>query len=84
VAQVDDSNKREYVDLVAEHRMTTAIRAQIQAFLKGFWDMVPKVRGLPAALPPLLLLITSGSSDLRVHTSLHSDRVCARAVQAGS
>ena len=41
--QVDDGNKREYVDLVAEHRMTTAIRAQIQAFLKGFWDMVPKV-----------------------------------------
>ena len=41
--QVDDGNKREYVDLVAEHRMTTAIRAQTQAFLKGFWDMVPKV-----------------------------------------
>ena len=39
-----EANKREYVDLVAEHRMTTAIRQQIQAFLKGFWDMVPKVR----------------------------------------
>lgn len=38
-----NENKREYVDLVAEHRMTTAIRAQIQAFLKGFWEMVPKV-----------------------------------------
>jgi E3 ubiquitin-protein ligase HUWE1 len=42
--QVTNENKREYVDLVAEHRMTTAIRAQIQAFLKGFWEMVPKVR----------------------------------------
>lgn len=42
--QVTNENKREYVDLVAEHRMTTAIRAQIQAFLKGFWEMVPRVR----------------------------------------
>lgn len=41
--QVTNENKREYVDLVAEHRMTTAIRAQIQAFLKGYWEMVPKV-----------------------------------------
>ena len=38
-----NENKREYVDLVAEHRMTTAIRAQTQSFLKGFWEMVPKV-----------------------------------------
>ena len=43
VSQVTNENKREYVDLVAEHRMTTAIRQQIQAFLKGFWDLVPKV-----------------------------------------
>ena len=50
VAQVTEANKREYVDLVAEHRMTTAIRQQIQAFLKGFWDMVPKVR-MRAAVP---------------------------------
>ena len=42
-AQVTNENKREYVDLVAEHRMTTAIRAQTQSFLKGFWEMVPKV-----------------------------------------
>lgn len=45
--QVTNENKREYVDLVAEHRMTTAIRAQIQAFLKGFWEMVPRVRTWP-------------------------------------
>ena len=41
--QVTNESKREYVDLVAEHRMTTAIRAQTQSFLKGFWEMVPKV-----------------------------------------
>ena len=42
-AQVTNENKREYVDLVAEHRMTTAIRAQTQSYLKGYWEMVPKV-----------------------------------------
>ena len=42
--QVTNENKREYVDLVAEHRMTTAIRAQTQSYLKGYWEMVPKVQ----------------------------------------
>ena len=32
--QVTNDNKREYVNLVARHRMTTAIRGQIEAFLK--------------------------------------------------
>ncbi len=44
-----NENKREYVDLVAEHRMTTAIRAQTQSFLKGYWEMVPKVYTPPQA-----------------------------------
>ena len=43
-AQVTEENKKEYVNLVAQHRMTTAIREQLQAFLSGFWDLVPKVR----------------------------------------
>ena len=37
-----NESKREYVDLVARHRMTTAIRDQISAFLAGFWDLVPR------------------------------------------
>ncbi len=40
--QVTNENKKEYVNLVARHRMTTAIREQITAFLTGFWDIVPK------------------------------------------
>eukprot|EP00798_Chlamydomonas_sp_ICE-L_P016844 gene16844-23124_t len=40
--RVTESNKREYVNLVARHRMTTAIRTQILAFLEGFWELVPK------------------------------------------
>ena len=38
-----EENKREYVNLVARHRMTTAIKPQINSFLEGFWDLVPKV-----------------------------------------
>ena len=48
--QVTEENKKEYVNLVAQHRMTTAIRAQLQAFLSGFWDLVPKVS--PPTPPP--------------------------------
>jgi hypothetical protein len=40
--QVTNDSKREYVDLVARHRMTTAIRPQIDAFLSGFWEIVPR------------------------------------------
>ena len=40
--RVTNDNKREYVDAVARHRMTTAIRPQIDAFLGGFWDVVPR------------------------------------------
>ena len=42
VLQVTNDNKREYVNLVARHRMTTAIRPQIHAFLAGFWEIVPR------------------------------------------
>lgn len=39
---VTEANKHEYVNLVAEHRMTTAIRPQITAFLEGFHELIPK------------------------------------------
>ena len=38
---VTDENKLEYVRLVAHHRMTTAIRKQIDSFLEGFHELVP-------------------------------------------
>ncbi|KAK9830284.1 hypothetical protein WJX72_010812 [[Myrmecia] bisecta] len=40
--KVTEETKREYVDLVAQHRMTGAIKAQINSFLTGFWDLIPK------------------------------------------
>lgn len=38
---------------MAEHRMTTAIRAQTQSYLKGYWEMVPKVLHQPDFSTPL-------------------------------
>ena len=38
---VTDENKADYIRLVAHHRMTSAIRAQIDSFLTGFYDLVP-------------------------------------------
>ncbi|KAK9112899.1 hypothetical protein Scep_020418 [Stephania cephalantha] len=38
--RVTEENKHEYVDLVAEHRLTTAIRPQINAFLEGFNELI--------------------------------------------
>ncbi|KAH9287706.1 hypothetical protein KI387_031823 [Taxus chinensis] len=40
--RVTEENKHEYVDLVAEHRLTTAIRPQINAFLEGFNELVAR------------------------------------------
>ncbi|KAL2505911.1 E3 ubiquitin-protein ligase UPL1 [Abeliophyllum distichum] len=38
--RVTEENKHQYVDLVAEHRLTTAIRPQINAFLDGFNELI--------------------------------------------
>lgn len=40
--RVTEENKHQYVDLVAEHRLTTAIRPQINAFLEGFNELIPR------------------------------------------
>ncbi|XP_071741749.1 E3 ubiquitin-protein ligase UPL2-like [Rutidosis leptorrhynchoides] len=40
--RVTEENKHEYVDLIAEHRLTTAIRPQINAFLEGFNELVSR------------------------------------------
>jgi E3 ubiquitin-protein ligase HUWE1 len=38
--KVNESNKKEYVDLICQHRMTTAIEKQIKAYLDGFHEMI--------------------------------------------
>ncbi|XP_026661935.2 E3 ubiquitin-protein ligase UPL2-like isoform X2 [Phoenix dactylifera] len=40
--RVTEENKHEYVDRLAEHRLTTAIRPQINAFMEGFTELIPR------------------------------------------
>lgn len=40
--KVTEENKHEYVNLVAEHRLTTSIRPQINAFMEGFSELIPR------------------------------------------
>lgn len=40
--KVTDENKHEYVNLVAEYRLTEAIRPQINSFLEGFYELIPR------------------------------------------
>lgn len=39
---VTEENKKEYVKIVCQMRMTGAIRKQLNAFLEGFYDIIPK------------------------------------------
>jgi E3 ubiquitin-protein ligase HUWE1 len=39
---VTEENKTEYVALITELKLTTAIKEQIDAFLSGFYDIIPK------------------------------------------
>ncbi|BHF65508.1 E3 ubiquitin-protein ligase huwe1 [Sparganum proliferum] len=39
---VTEANKNEYVRLVCQERMTGAIRQQLNAFLEGFYEIIPK------------------------------------------
>ena len=37
-----EENKREYVQLACQMKMTSSIRAQIKSFLEGFYEIIPK------------------------------------------
>lgn len=39
---VTDSNKDEYIQLIAEYRLTTSIKQQLDFFLEGFYEIIPK------------------------------------------
>jgi E3 ubiquitin-protein ligase HUWE1 len=69
--EVTDSNKLEYVQLVAHHRMTSAIRSQIESFLDGFYDMVPPEL-ITIFSPTELELLICGLPDVDVE-DLHAN-----------
>ena len=39
---VTEANKREYVQLACQMKMTGSIRSQIKSFLEGFYEVIPK------------------------------------------
>ena len=55
--QVTEANKRQYVDLIARHHMTTSIKQQINAVLEGFWQLVPRWGETRAAGGGLILFV---------------------------
>ena len=62
---VNDDNKLEYVNLVAAHRMTNAIKEQIAAFTEGFNDIVPH-EIISILNPSELELLISGTPEIDI------------------
>lgn len=73
--QVNEENKREYVKLVCQEKMIGSIRQQMDSFLEGFYEIIPKrlisifdeqeLELLIAGLP------TIDIEELRAHTEYH-------------
>jgi len=73
---VTDDNKLEYIHLLANHRMTASIRPQIDAFLEGFYSLVPKQLISLFDAQELELLISGlpevDVEDMRANTTYHN------------
>lgn len=39
---VTEANKTKYVHLICNHKMSRGIKAQIESFLSGFFELIPK------------------------------------------
>jgi len=75
---VTDDNKADYIRLIAHHRMTSAIRAQIDSFLQGFYDLVPAELVCVFSPAELELLICGlpdvNVAELQANTEYHQYR----------
>lgn len=73
---VTEANKQEWVVALAKHRLTTAIKSQLEALTKGFWEIVPREAIHPLFTESQLELLLAGLPDLdvedwRAHTQYH-------------
>ena len=73
-----EDSKADYVRLMAQHRMTTAIRSQIDAFLEGFHELAP-AELISVFSPTELELLICGLpevdiEELRLNTEYHQYR----------
>ena len=64
--KVTEENKERYVSLVCQHRMTTSIEKQIEAYLDGFYDLV-KLDLISLFTAKELELLISGLPDIDAH-----------------
>lgn len=63
--EVTDANKHAYVKLVVKHRLTSRIRAQLESFLRGFYELVPPELARIFTVPELEMII-SGTPEIDV------------------
>lgn len=72
---VTEENKREYVQLACQMKMTSSIRSQIKSFLEGFYEIIPKELISIFNEQELELLIcglpTIDIDDLKANTEYH-------------
>ncbi|XP_035825881.1 E3 ubiquitin-protein ligase HUWE1 isoform X3 [Aplysia californica] len=82
---VTDDNKREYVKLVCQMKMTGAIRQQLNAFLEGFYDIIPKKLVSIFTEQELELLIsglpTIDIDNLKANTEYHKYQATSLQIQ---
>ncbi|GFO42891.1 E3 ubiquitin-protein ligase huwe1-like [Plakobranchus ocellatus] len=82
---VTDDNKREYVKLVCQMKMTGAIRQQLNAFLEGFYDIIPKKLVSIFTEQELELLIsglpTIDIDELKTNTEYHKYQATSLQIQ---
>jgi hypothetical protein len=72
---VTEDNKKEYVKLICQEKMTGSIRKQIESFLEGFYEIIPK-RLISIFDEQELELLISGLptidlDDLKANTEYH-------------
>jgi hypothetical protein len=76
--QVTNENKHEYVRLVCQEKMIGSIREQVNAFLEGFYTIIPKSLISIFNEQELELLISGlpdiDIEDLKVNTEYHKYR----------
>ncbi|XP_033745348.1 E3 ubiquitin-protein ligase HUWE1-like isoform X3 [Pecten maximus] len=82
---VTEGNKKEYVKLVCQMKMTGAIRKQLNAFMEGFYDIIPK-RLISIFNEQELELLISGLpnidiDDLKSNTEYHKYQSTSLQVQ---
>ncbi len=72
---VTEANKREYVQLACQMKMTGSIQVQIKSFLEGFYEVIPKDLISIFNEQELELLISGLPSididDLKANTEYH-------------